>query len=402
MLRRRRTIQTVKSLDAFPKTSEECVETTPTGGTVSLISFGLIIWLIIWEFIYFLETDFKFKFKPDVDMDEKLILNVDITVAMPCRYVGADTLDLTGEQVLTFGELEMDETWWELDFDQRAHFEGIQRVNNYLRDQFHSIHEILWRSGYTNIFGDMPSRREFPAREMDACRLHGSLTTHKVAGNFHITAGKTIQLPRGHAHLAVFMDDSDYNFTHRIDKFSYGHPAPGIIHPLEGDEQITHKNMMTYQYFVIVVPTKVSTYSHRGNTFQYSVAEQSREISHDNGSHGTPGIFFKYDVSSLKVEVREEHEPFLQFFTRILGIVGGVFTCSGLLHRCIGTLVNFVTCRYFRQSATETKGEVLPPVELINSPNPLLTPTTGNPLLATSLTEAPTVDGPATIGVTDH
>lgn len=54
--------------------------------------------------------------------------------------------------------------------------------------------------------------------------------------------GKTIPLPRGHAHLAVFMDDKDYNFTHRINKLSFGDPAPGIVHPLEGDEEVADKS----------------------------------------------------------------------------------------------------------------------------------------------------------------
>ena len=55
-------------------------------------------------------------------------------------------------------------------------------------------------------------------------------------------SGKTIPLPRGHAHLAVFMDDKDYNFTHRINKMSFGDPAPGIVHPLEGDEEVADKS----------------------------------------------------------------------------------------------------------------------------------------------------------------
>ena len=33
-------------------------------------------------------------------------------------------------------------------------------------------------------------RRSTPEEPHDACRVHGSLTLNKVAGNFHITAGK--------------------------------------------------------------------------------------------------------------------------------------------------------------------------------------------------------------------
>ena len=41
-------------------------------------------------------------------------------------------------------------------------------------------------------------------------------------------------------------------------------------------------------------------------TYQYSVKEHVRPIDHDKGSHGTPGIYFKYDLSALKVEVTKD------------------------------------------------------------------------------------------------
>lgn len=89
------------------------------------------------------------------------------------------------------------------------------------------------------MFGELPPRSVFPDRSHDACRIFGSLILNKVSGNFHITAGKSLNLPRGHIHISAFMTDRDYNFTHRIHKFSFGDPSPGIVHPLEGDELIT-------------------------------------------------------------------------------------------------------------------------------------------------------------------
>lgn len=81
-------------------------------------------------------------------------------------------------------------------------------------------------------------RTRQPSYPPNACRIHGSLIVNKVAGNFHITAGKSLSFPMGHIHILTFMTDKDYNFTHRINKFSFGGPSPGIIHPLEGDEKI--------------------------------------------------------------------------------------------------------------------------------------------------------------------
>ena len=78
-----------------------------------------------------------------------------------------------------------------------------------------------------------------------SCRLHGTLELNKVAGNFHITAGKTLPLPRGHAHIAAFMSERDYNFSHRIVKFQFGdETSSSIIHPLEGDEKVANSSKM--------------------------------------------------------------------------------------------------------------------------------------------------------------
>ena len=51
-------------------------------------------------------------------------------------------------------------------------------------------------------------RRHKPNEPFDACRVHGSLTLNKVAGNFHIAAGKSVPLMRGHAHLTTLFDDN--------------------------------------------------------------------------------------------------------------------------------------------------------------------------------------------------
>lgn len=45
----------------------------------------LIFWLIYSEVKYYLDSRFIFKFSPDTDMEAKLKINVDLTVAMPCQ-----------------------------------------------------------------------------------------------------------------------------------------------------------------------------------------------------------------------------------------------------------------------------------------------------------------------------
>lgn len=64
-------------------------------------------------------------------------------------------------------------------------------------------------------------------------------------------------------------------------------------------------------------------------TFQYSVKENIRPIDHAKGSHGIPGLYFKYDVSALKVIVKQDQEGFMTFLIRISSVIAGIIVISG-------------------------------------------------------------------------
>ncbi|CAH1366343.1 hypothetical protein MTP99_007694 [Tenebrio molitor] len=336
----------VKKIDIFPKIEETFKETSSVGGTFSVFSFILIVWLVYSEVNYYLDSKFQFKFSPDTDFDAKLKINVDITVAMPCSNLGADILDSTNQNAYKFGALEEEETWFELAPNQLVHFENKKHFNSYLREEYHAIKDLLWRSSFSTMFGQMPTRNINPDRPYDACRIHGSLILNKVSGNFHITAGKSLNLPRGHIHISAFMSERDYNFTHRINKFSFGDPSPGIIHPLEGDELVTHDGMTLFNYFIEVVPTHVKTFLTDVDTYQYSVKELNRPINHHKGSHGMPGIFFKYDMSALKVTVSQERDHLGMFLAKLCSIIGGIYVCSGFLNSFVQFCYNFIICNW--------------------------------------------------------
>lgn len=52
----------------------------------------------------------------------------------------------------------MEDTWFELSPAQKLHFDEIRRWNSYLCERYHSLRDILWRSGYMRYFRDMPRR----------------------------------------------------------------------------------------------------------------------------------------------------------------------------------------------------------------------------------------------------
>ncbi|XP_076244528.1 endoplasmic reticulum-Golgi intermediate compartment protein 2 isoform X2 [Calliopsis andreniformis] len=342
MLRRRNVnIKTVKELDAFPKVPEPYIDKTAVGGTS--------------ETNYYLDSRLQFKFEPDTDVDAKLKINIDITVAMPCGRIGADVLDSTNQNMIGHQSLEEEDTWWELTQEQRSHFEALKHMNSYLREEYHAIHELLWKSNQVTLFSEMPKRTHQPSYAPNACRIHGSLNVNKVAGNFHITAGKSLSIPRGHIHISAFMTDKHYNFTHRINKFSFGGPSPGIVHPLEGDEKIADNNMILYQYFVEVVPTDIQTLLSASKTYQYSVKDHQRPIDHQKGSHGIPGIFFKYDMSALKIKVTQQRDTVYQFLVKLCATVGGIFVTSGLIKNVVQSFWYIVCCKFL--TSNEKKNE---------------------------------------------
>ncbi|KAL3283936.1 hypothetical protein HHI36_018104 [Cryptolaemus montrouzieri] len=342
-------LEKIKKIDIFTKLREPYKETSSVGGTFSVFSFLIILWLIYLEVKYYLDSQFIFRFSPDTDFDAKLKINLDMTIAMPCSNVGADILDSTNQNMFRFGHLEEEDTWFELAPNQRIHFDNKKHFNSYLREEYHAIKDLLWRRSYSTLFNNLPPRSDNPDRPHDACRIYGYLEINKVSGNFHITAGKSLSLPRGHIHISAFMTDRDYNFSHRIDRFSFGDPSPGIIHPLEGDEIIAENGMTLFNYFVEVVPTDVKTFLTSVKTYQYSVKQLARPINHDKGSHGMPGIFFKYDVSALKVTVSQERDHFGMFLVRLCSIIGGVYVCSGFINSLVQFVYNFFTCNRNKQ-----------------------------------------------------
>ncbi|KAM4618811.1 endoplasmic reticulum-Golgi intermediate compartment protein 2 isoform 2-T2 [Polymixia lowei] len=286
----------------------------------------------------------KYEYEVDKDFSSKLRINVDITVAMRCQFVGADVLDLAETMVASDG-LKYEPVNFELSPQQRLWHMTLLHIQERLREE-QSLQNVLFKTAMKGAPAALPPREDSPTQSPESCRIHGHLYVNKVAGNFHITVGKAIPHPRGHAHLAALVSHDTYNFSHRIDHLSFGEEIPGIINPLDGTEKVSADNNHMFQYFITIVPTKLNTYQISADTHQYSVTERERVINHAAGSHGVSGIFMKYDISSLMVTVTEQHMPFWQFLVRLCGIIGGIFSTTGMLHGIVGFLTDVVCCHF--------------------------------------------------------
>ena len=111
--------------------------------------------------------------------------------------------------MLTDQKLNEEETWFELTPTQQKYRNYMVIQNKQISDGYHSFHQMLWLSKYreTKLPNRFAQERYYEElkiclntfifkREMefdrpkDACRLYGNLELTKVAGNFHIIAGK--------------------------------------------------------------------------------------------------------------------------------------------------------------------------------------------------------------------
>ncbi|XP_059192018.1 endoplasmic reticulum-Golgi intermediate compartment protein 2-like [Centropristis striata] len=342
-LTKKKALTLVKELDAFPKVPESYVESTASGGTVSLIAFTLMAILAFLEFFVYRDTWMKYEYEVDKDFSSKLRINVDMTVAMRCQYIGADVLDLAENMVASDG-LKYEPVSFELPPERRLWHMTLLHIQERLRVE-HALQDVLFKAALKEAPPDQ-SQSEDSTINLSACRIHGHLYVNKVAGNFHVTVGKSIPHPRGHAHLAALVSHDSYNFSHRIDHLSFGEMVPGIISPLDATEKVSVESNHMFQYFITIVPTKLNTYKVSAETHQYSVTERERVINHAAGSHGVSGIFMKYDISSLMVKVTEQHMPLWQFLVRLCGIIGGIFSTTGMLHGVVGFLVDVICCRF--------------------------------------------------------
>lgn len=316
-------IEATKSFDAFPKIEDDYIETSSTRGTLSILVFFAISFLVVSEIRDFYQEQLHYSYEVDFDYLSKLKLNFDITVATRCDLIGADVLDSTSV-LLTNQPVNMTNTWFELSGNQQAEFDSITKLNNHIRSNYHALHSALWLTPPKNIISE---REIIPNYPKNACRVQGIMELNKVLGLFHIISGKAINIMGQHGHALNMGQRSAANFSHRIDNFSFGEYSNSVHNALNYELKVDKVPTM-YQYFVSVVATEVGTVK----TYQYSVTERVTPVDHSSGHHGQAGIFFKYDISPVKVKVNLDKRSYLDLLIPLIGIVGGIFATSNMIN----------------------------------------------------------------------
>ncbi|KAI8833052.1 endoplasmic reticulum vesicle transporter-domain-containing protein [Chytridium lagenaria] len=323
--------------DAFVKMERNIQHTTLTGGMLTVVVAVVLSYLVFSEVHQYMRIQQKYEFLVDQSRGEHnhLLINVDLTIAMACTDIRADVFDASGTSLPVSKELTATPTTFST--------YGTQKLGDKLRDDGLDVHQVIEDAKRRNtantnpISGFLPALNSLTVDEggdSSACRYTGTARVNKVVGTLHFTA-------LGHGYIdGQHVQHQSMNFSHRIDKFSFGINYPGLINPLDKSLEMAVSNFEMFQYFISVVPTIFIDKS-RGLmstvllTNQYAVTDYSRVINTEAGAVGIPGIFIKYEIEPISVRISESRSSFMHLLTRLCGIVGGVYVTVGIIHNLL-------------------------------------------------------------------
>jgi len=379
----------LKAFDAYPRPAEEFRVRTLFGAIASIVC-GLIILVLVWgEFLYYLQVTVVPEITLDQRREDKLNVSFDITFPhIGCAMLGVDTMDVSGNHQLDIKHTvykqrlradgseiatprrelvdsrpsdneKAEAKQKELDIsaglaeekkeDEKcgdcwgAQSPSIPCCNTCedVRRAYEAKGWLLNRDTVPQCVQEMDTEEmKTQRRASEGCRVYGYVTVNKVAGNFHIAPGASMQSGHQHVHSTSMLPD-DINVTHIIKSLSFGESYPGQANPLDEHVERDEKGALMTQYFINVVPT-VYTYrdGHEVHTSQFSVTTHSHSVNMEEARKrgaGTPGLYITYDMSPISITYREFQRSFAHFLTGVCAIVGGVFTIMGFFDKVVYT-----------------------------------------------------------------
>ncbi|KAK3898545.1 endoplasmic reticulum vesicle transporter-domain-containing protein [Staphylotrichum tortipilum] len=322
----------VSAFDAFPKSKPQYITHTSSGGKWT-IAMALISLVLFWtELARWWRGAEEHTFAVEKGVAHILPINLDVVIHMRCADLHVNVQDAAGDRILAAERLTRDPTSWAQWVDGK----GVHRLG---RDE-HG--KVVTGEGYDEDegFGEehvhdivaLGRRRAKWSKtprlwgaEADSCRVYGSLELNKVQGDFHITA-------RGHGYMEFgeHLGHEAFNFSHIISELSFGPFLPSLVNPLDRTVNTAPGHFHRFQYFLSVVPTIYSV--GQPGTFgsssiltnQYAVTEQSQAIAENM----IPGIFVKYDIEPMLLNVVETRDSLIVFFIKAINIVSGVLVAG--------------------------------------------------------------------------
>ncbi|CCE65811.1 hypothetical protein TPHA_0N00300 [Tetrapisispora phaffii CBS 4417] len=381
--------------DAFSKTDEDVRIRTRLGGIITLGCILTAIYLLGGEWAAFNEVTSVPRLVVDKDRSIDLNMNLDISFPfIPCDIINLDIMDDAGGLQLDildsgFKKTRLDPNGKQLEFREFDLKDNSKRIvsekgPNYCGscygaiDQSHNDEEgakkvccntcedvrLAYVTANWAFFDgknieqceDEGYVKRINEHLNEGCRVTGKAKINRVKGNIHFAPGKPMQNSKGHLHdTSLYEKSPNMNFKHIIHHFSFGEPidrkakskgADVLTNPL--DDYDVQPNIDThyhqFSYYMKVVPTRYE-YLNRMvvETAQFSVTFHDRPLrggkdeDHPNTIHarnGIPGVFFFFDISSIKVINNEQiTQTWSGFILNCIITIGGVLAVGSMVDR---------------------------------------------------------------------
>jgi len=387
------------SLDAFAKTVEDARIRTTSGGVITMICVVIVLMLIRNEYYDYTSIVTRPELVVDRDINKQLDINLDISFPnIPCDMLSLDILDQTGDvklDILKSGfqkfrlvknpdgtvkdeVLDTDSPPLNNDVDIHVLAKGLPEGDNGYcgscygalpqdKKQFccnscaavkAAYGEAEWgfydgenieqceKEGYV-------SSLKKRIMENEGCRVKGNTKINRVSGTLDFAPGASFSSKGRHVHdLSLYEKYNDkFNFDHKINHLSFGQISQdGLIestHPLNGHESVLNDKSRLYSYFLKVVATRFESIEETKalETNQFSVITHDRPLrggkdeDHQHTYHargGTPGVFFHFDISPLKIINREQYaKPLSGFILGVISSIAGVLIVGSLIDRSV-------------------------------------------------------------------
>lgn len=364
----KKAVKVIQSIDAFPKVNEDYAQYSNVGAVVTVICTIICCALFITEVMWHRTTITKSVLSVDTqplaktESDaEKMKIYLDIEFPrISCSIITLDTAEASGERHLDVHDGHLTKQRLDSNGERIApptkdtvnkygelKKEGVvapaQPPRNHGQGgglQALMLHTLMGRGNLASLFEDQFPEgidKAFKNENNEGCEVMGYLEVNRISGQFHISPGKSLMI--GGISIQLAVQTANLNLTHKIKRLAFGEGFPGAVNPLDGEMRSLPASAVM-QYFLKVVPTTFDPLKGANmSTNQYSVTESMKVSNQMNGmvegTTKTPGIYFSYELSPIRVSYRETRATLGEFLTSLCAIIGGVFSASGLVHRLI-------------------------------------------------------------------
>ena len=291
----------LKNLDAHSSVSKEFRVYTAQGAILSVVTVGLIIYLVTAELYFNFQVTLEEKVHVNATSPRGIEMEFDLTLPrVPCSYINVDAADPAGqsqslhldrEHHLWKHRIKTDEQWSQISLIGSK--ERLEMGSTMLEER--KLQEILLanvkeedeedggcgscygageegeccstcedvkraykRKGwFLKDFSEIKQCANYKQGTEDkdeGCNIHGVVALSSGGGNLHLAPGKDLDSASKGDSLVemLLMTFQQWNVSHTVNKIRFGPEYPAAVYQLDGQKRVVTDSSAMYQYYIQV------------------------------------------------------------------------------------------------------------------------------------------------------